>query len=42
MPIRQEPHMFAAKTREAAAAELSGGIRNQQSARSLCRHLGGR
>lgn len=42
MPIKQEPHMFAAKTREAAAAELSGGTRNYQSARSLYRTLGGR
>jgi hypothetical protein len=42
MPIKKEPHPFAAKTREAAAAEMLGGRRNYLSARMNYRRVGGR
>jgi hypothetical protein len=42
MPIKTEPHPFAAKTREAAAAEMLGGRRNYLSARMNYRRAGGR
>lgn len=37
--IMDEPHPYAAKTREAAEAELRGAIRRHQEARSLYRQL---
>lgn len=39
LPVKEEPHMFAAKTREAAAAELHGATRNYQKARLLYRQM---
>jgi hypothetical protein len=42
LPIKSEPHPFAAKTREAAAAEALGGTRNYREALQAYRQLGGR
>ena len=42
LPIKSEPHPFAAKTREAANAEMLGARRNYLSARSNYRRAGGR
>lgn len=39
LPIEQPPHPYAAKTREAAEAELSGATRRHEEARSLYRQL---
>lgn len=42
MPLKEEPHPFAAKMREAAGAEMQGGRRNYLEARVQYRRLGGR
>ena len=39
LPIKKEPHPFAAKTRAAASAEALGGRRNYQSALITYRRL---
>jgi hypothetical protein len=42
LPIKSEPHPFAAETKEAARAEMLGGRRNYMSARTNYRRAGGR
>ena len=42
LPIKSEPDPFAAKTREAATAEMLGARRNYTSARENYRRAGGR
>ncbi len=39
LPIKEEPHPFAAKTRQAASTELSGATRRYEEARSIYRAL---